>query len=60
MKLHLDRKFQRRNRQRGGILILCTVLAGLGTLGVVAWVSLLQARTLEAMIKVFIEGIEEK
>ena len=48
MKRHIHKTVRRRNRQRGGILILCTVLAGLGTLGVVAWVSLLQARSIEA------------
>ncbi|MCP5550102.1 MAG: hypothetical protein H7A53_04330, partial [Akkermansiaceae bacterium] len=37
-----------RQRQRGSVLVLCMVLAGIGTLGVAAWVSLLQARGFEA------------
>jgi len=31
-------------RQKGSVLVICMVLAGLGTLGVAAWLSLLDAR----------------
>ncbi|MDA7673149.1 hypothetical protein N8615_02015 [Verrucomicrobiales bacterium] len=37
-----------KTRQRGSILVICMVLAGLGTIGVAAWASLLDARTHEA------------
>ncbi len=33
-----------RRRERGSVLVVCLVLAGLGTLGVAAWISLLDAR----------------
>jgi len=45
MLLHTDRPGQRKRRlQRGSILVTCMVLAALGTIGVAAWISLLDAR----------------
>ena len=38
------REFRQRQRERGSILVICMVLAALGTIGVAAWVSLLDAR----------------
>lgn len=45
MLLHTDIPAQRRLRlQRGSILVTCMVLAALGTIGVAAWIALLDAR----------------
>ncbi|MDF1862463.1 MAG: hypothetical protein P1U87_19760 [Verrucomicrobiales bacterium] len=37
-------EYRKRSSQRGSILVICMVLAALGTIGVAAWVSLLDAR----------------
>lgn len=44
MKLHPDTRYRNPNFQRGSILVICMVMAALGTIGVTAWVSLIQAR----------------
>lgn len=36
--------FRARQMERGSVLVICMVLAGLGTIGVAAWVALLDAR----------------
>ncbi len=42
--MKLSKKFSKLQNSRGSILVVCLVLAGLGTIGVAAWVSLLDAR----------------
>lgn len=37
-------RFRRPSQERGSVLVVCMVLAALGTLGVAAWMSLLDAR----------------
>lgn len=39
-----SRAYRKRSSQRGSILVICMVLAALGTIGVAAWMSLLDAR----------------
>lgn len=41
-------RLQRRRRQRGSILVICLVVAGLGTIGAAAFFSLIQAKSQES------------
>ncbi|MDF1853740.1 MAG: hypothetical protein P1U85_23115, partial [Verrucomicrobiales bacterium] len=36
--------YQKRQKEQGSVLVICMVLAGLGTIGVAAWIALLDAR----------------
>lgn len=51
-------KTRARQGERGSILVVCMVLAGLGTIGVAAWIALLDARGNQ--VEATVSGIERR